>query len=457
MIRLLLCHSHQDAAAAQALAGRLELCAEARVSLAFTGPDAPDLPHLWDAEDADAVLLLLAPECVPAQLTRAAWQPVLDQLESRARPDIGAVVLRACPYPRLLGRAAFFHAGMDEPCLRALAAWLLGLHPDPGWPEWSVLHPARPSAAGGAQDLASLWSQLADSPGRSALSGASTLLLAQSFALEAAAQFRATLFLDALRRPAECVAGELAAALGVRVEGSLDDAWARIAAVLAAHRLLVILDGWEGELPWTLEAAGRSSILTLAPRSLPAAAQAPRSPLWSAALACRASGFPLALAGRIAGLAPDQALGEAARLGEQGLLAEMDPVTSRYRLLTGGEAADEIRLRHAQTLSDIFLDRERGASLAALCAAELAGALDFAASNDWHLAVRLASRAHLFFERQGRRLEAVHVLRCIIQAAVVRGDEPSAGDFRKKLSWLVDDAGAVHNLWQEGDQGSLFG
>lgn len=457
MIRVLLCHASQDSATAGALARRLESCAEARLSLAATEAAAPDLLHLWDVEDADAVLLLLAPECVPAHSSRASWQPVLDQLQARNRPDVGAVVLRPCAYPPLLQRAAFFREDLTDTHLRDLAAWLLNLHPDPGWPEWSILHPARP-APGAVQpsDTAPLWSALADQPGRFALDGAAAPTLAQAFAREAAGQFRATLRLDAAGRPPDCLAGELAAALGVRVEGSLEDAWSQVASVLDAHRLLLILDGWEGDLPWQAGPAGRSSVLTLSPPVLPACETAPPLPLWSAALACRAAGFPLALAESASALARGEALRQARFLCDQGLLAETDPVNLLYRRLASGAAAPQTRLAHAQALNSIFLDRRQRSSLAALCAAELPAALDFAAAEDWDLAVRLASRAHLFFEQQERRLEAVHILRRIIQAAAARGDKDAAGAFRKKLAWLVDDSGAVHVRWSEGEQGSLF-
>lgn len=457
MIRVLICHSSQDSAAALALAQALELRAEAQVSLACTGADAPDLLHLWDAEDADAVVLLLASECVPPQSSRAVWQPILDQVESRARPEIGAVLLRACPYPKLLERTTFCRNGLDRQCERTLAAWLLSLHPDPGWPEWSVLHPVRPADASSPEDLPRLWAALADTAGRHELSGAAAPRLAQLFACDAAAQFRAVLFLDTHERPAGCLAGELASALGVRAEGSVEDAWARIATVLDAHRLLLILDGWEGELPWLANPARRTSILTLAPRILPPAPVPVASPLWPAALACRPSGFPLALAARIAAIPEDQARQEARLLSEQGLLAEMDPFNARYRRLAAGSASADLRHAHAQALDAIFLDRGRGATLAALCVAELESAFPFVIGHDWRLAVSLAHRTNRFFEHNGRRLEAVHFLRLIIQACEKRGDEQNAADFRKKLAWLVDDAGAMRTPWELGEQGSLFG
>jgi hypothetical protein len=456
MLRVLICHARQDSAAALALAQALELRAEARVSLAATGADAPDVLHLWDAEDADAVVLLLAPECVPSQSSRTAWQPVLDHVESRARPGIGAVLLRACPYPKLLERTPFCRHGLDRQCERTLEAWLLGLHPDPGWPDWAVLHPTRPAAPGRQADVERLWAELADNSGWRALSGPAAPPLAQLFAADAAAQFRAALFLDAHERPAPCLAGELASALGVRAEESVEDAWARIATVLDAHRLLLILDGWEGALPWPPNPARRTSILTLAPRILPPAPAPDPSPLWPAASACRPNGFPLALAARIAGLPEDQARQEASLLCEQGLLAGMDPFNSRYRRLAAGSVSAGLRRAHAQALDAIFLDRDRGATLAALCVAELESAFPFAAGHDWSLAVSLANRANRFFEHHGRRLEAVHFLRLIVQACQQRGDRRNEADFRQKLAWLVDDAGELRKSWEPGQQGSLF-
>lgn len=455
MLSVLLCHARQDSAAAQALAVRLELCAEARVSLAATQVDAPDLLHLWDVEDADAVLLLLAPECVPPHSSRAAWQPVLDQLQSRARPDVGAVVLRQCAYPPLLERDAFFRSGLEPRHLRDLAAWLLNLHPAPVWPEWAVFQPARPAANPDPDSLAALW-RIADEPGFAALEGASAPATALRFARESAAQFRATLWLDCLGRAPQCVAGELAAALAVASDGPLEEVWSRISAVLFAHRVLLVLDGWQGALPWDLNARGRSSLLMLAPAVLPEAA-ASSDPLWLAALACRPSGFPLALAARAAGLSLDEALREARLLCEQGLLAELDPFAFRYRRLASGAAPGDARLRHALALSEILLHRHRDPSLAARCAAELDAALPFAIDRDWPLAVNLVNRAVLLFEEQQRRLEAVHFLRAALQAAAVRGDEDNVARFRHKLSWLVDDSGLVHNRWQQGEQGSLFG
>jgi hypothetical protein len=89
--------------------------------------------------------------------------------------------------------------------------------------------------------------------------------------------------------------------------------------------------------------------------------------------------------------------------------------------------------------------------------AELESAFPFVTGHDWSLAVSLANRTNRFFEHNQRRLEAVHFLRLIIQACEARVDEQSAADFRKKLAWLVDDAGAMRTPWGLGEQCSLFG
>jgi hypothetical protein len=79
-----------------------------------------------------AILLLLSPDSVPARVSREDWESALNHFKGNADPPLGAVLVRACPYPKLLERKNFFR-WTDDPIetLRAIERWVLSFHPLP--------------------------------------------------------------------------------------------------------------------------------------------------------------------------------------------------------------------------------------------------------------------------------------------------------------------------------------
>lgn len=79
-----------------------------------------------------AILLLLSPDSVPARVSREDWESALNHFKGNADPPLGAVLVRACPYPKLLEGKNFFR-WTDDPIetLRAIERWVLSFHPLP--------------------------------------------------------------------------------------------------------------------------------------------------------------------------------------------------------------------------------------------------------------------------------------------------------------------------------------
>ncbi|GEM_PF-1968329 len=436
LLDVLVCHAPADLRAASDLAQRLERNGEARVRLLST--DDTTIAEAWtEGDTAKAVILLMTPGAVPPKPTRETWKSLLEHVEGRGDPQIAVVVLRDCAFPKLLERAACFRRGLDTADLRALDEWHIGLH--------ESVHtfraaPAIPPA-GHEREL----EHVIDGSGTHELGGADPSRLAQAFARQFAGHYLDVLWIECGLRDLSCLAGEVAARLGIQPDGSLDDAWRQIAAVLHEHRILVVFDDLREQIPTLASAAGRGTVLITRPAAVLTTGPSDGF-VWQELSACREQGFSLAFAARLAGVS------------ESEVAAQCEPLDAglrRYRrTATSGTVTSAIRARHAELLSEIFL--HRGDSLSDECVPELDAALDWAISEDWPLAVQLAKRANLFFQDRGRRFEAVHYLRRVAAEAEHRGDAEVVHLCRKDLSWLTDDMGAVHHHWIPGQQGTLF-
>lgn len=213
MLDIFLCHSQADREAAADIAGYLERAAEGRVwRKECDAGGGETVADKWDAGlSSAAILLLLSPDAVPRNRTRAAWQSVLEHLEGGASPPLGSVLLKDCDYARLLERRRFFRWGDGRTAvLRAVASWLLTLD-RPG--QTKLFEPARlPWFQGRAAELELLWDRLVDDSGTVILEGepgSGKSCLAQEFARAAAGHFRDIVWVDCGCRSPAFMAGDL--------------------------------------------------------------------------------------------------------------------------------------------------------------------------------------------------------------------------------------------------------
>jgi len=151
----------------------------------------------------------------------------------------------ACSAPRVL-RPMFELAGRTLQGMRDLKRWVR----DPG----AI---AQPAVAG---DLEVLGIAVADRPGTETVESAAT---AGAFAAAFSQDFDGVLHLHCGRRSLAAMAGDLAAQLGLRLEGEFEANLARLGEFCAARRLLIVLENAAQPVP-ELVFGGRCSTLVSA-------------------------------------------------------------------------------------------------------------------------------------------------------------------------------------------------
>src|SRR3954452_2882551 len=245
MLDVFLCHSKASRSVAETIAGRLELCAEAKVWREETNSSST-LIDVWEGGlSSAAIVLVLDPDAVPRHATRDAWEPILNHVSRHTDPPIGCVRLGSAACPRLLERTNF-HEWQNEPLpvLRALDEWIISLHTPP---VANTFEPARlPWFESRNTELNQLWHDLVDSGGATltvvSAEACGKTALAQEFARRASSHFRDIVWIGCGERSAASILGELADQLGTQEPE-------KIPQLLAEHRLLVILDDLRGALP----------------------------------------------------------------------------------------------------------------------------------------------------------------------------------------------------------------
>jgi hypothetical protein len=469
MLDVLLCHSADDRETAAAVAARLERGAETKVWLKECGP----VTEVWDAGlSSAAILLLLSPETVPARSDRSTWESVL---EHNGEPPVGCVLVRPCRYPLLLERKHFFRWS-DAPLavLREIERWILSLHPQPAQPSFL---PARlPWFEGRDREMEWLWALLADRSGTAVLlneaQGSGKSSLAQEFARVASDHFRDIIWVECGKRSSVSIAGEIAAAAGLRVEGGPEQLYARVAEVLAEHRLLVVLDDLLGDPPAATVEGGRASVLiTARSAEIPfpeyaeilridavaskGPAGLPEDPdevkLLDAVAACRPQGFPLGLAARIAGLGDSEARAASERLARQRWIDPVETASLRFRC-GRRQPAGEAQGRRLTALLDVFSKWRTQPELCRYCVAESEAAFECALASEWDRAVELADRLFAFLTDQGRWMEAAQLFEQLRAAARERQDWRVVENCARELGWLLDHEGATRRPPVPGEQ-----
>jgi pentatricopeptide repeat protein len=241
-------HAPTDAPFARELSAFLESGCEA-VSFIADAAIKPGEDMIDAAEtglSADVLVIILSSASNPARWLRERWEPILFGRALETNTRVAIFLSEECAFPPLFRRLLKFFdatAGRLE-AMRRLKRWLWGIQSgiDPDM----VLSP----------DLETLYCVLADRPGRFTASGA----IAERFALEAAQDFEAVLWIPSHGRTLSQIAGELGSRLGMTLDGPIEDNCRRICEVLSGKRCLVILDAPHVAVDPLLP-AGRTSIL----------------------------------------------------------------------------------------------------------------------------------------------------------------------------------------------------
>jgi hypothetical protein len=233
------CYAHADRETARELAEFLERGADVRVFLEEgeirDGEDI--LSKARDARTADMALVLFSRESMPGRWRREQWQPAL--VDEPAAEGVRIAFLRCddCIPPKVL-------APMFGPRqFREVKRWVRGHAPEA----------SRPSG-----DLEVLGIAVADRPG---MEMADSAELAAEFAREFRNDFDAVLTVQCGTRSVAALAGDLAAQLGLRLDGPLPENLERLREFCSERRFLVVLEEVFELIPHELVFGGRCSTL----------------------------------------------------------------------------------------------------------------------------------------------------------------------------------------------------
>jgi len=243
-----LAHAQADHDAARQLAEFLEFGCNLTcyVEDGLIGGEQDLISAAEEGLSADVLVLLLSPASSPARWVRERWEPVLFDRARRDGVEVVAVLLQECSFPPLLRRRNFIDGTANWPTARRLLKrWFWQREREPG----------TLPGAGFSSGLENLYSTLADRGGTALASGAD----ASQFALEAALDFEAVLWVPCQGRTLAQAAGELGHQLGLRLDGQAKENCIRIRDQLAARRCLVVLDAPAPGISAELTAGGRTS------------------------------------------------------------------------------------------------------------------------------------------------------------------------------------------------------
>jgi len=241
------CHAAADREAAAAIASFLERGADVRVF-----PEEGEMEaggaleqKAREARTADIVLVLFSRRSLPAPWQRAVWEDALIREPKEEGVRMAFVRMDDCGPPRVLQPMFDLATGG----MRAVKRWVRGR-------QASFVPPVAAAGVVETADLEMLGMALADRAGCETVASVST---AYGFADVFREDF------DEIFRVAACgkrtlaaMAGDLAAQLGLRLEGDLEGNLERLREFCAARRFLILL---EGGAPPELVFGGRCSTL----------------------------------------------------------------------------------------------------------------------------------------------------------------------------------------------------
>ncbi len=424
------------------------------------GPDGTLLSKVEEWTTGKCVLALLSPRSAPERWDRPEWQRILVDEPRESGTRIGFVLAGGCKFPELLRRETFFDlTGNRLHGFRAIKRWLLGLETA----REPLSGPGRPSGfSGGEEVLESMRRRLADAPGIGVLAHPDAVgktVLALEFAHRVEGEFEAVVWLECEGREAAGLTGDCTAQLGLPADGEPECNLARVQAVLAGRRCLVVLDGVTSEDALALLPGGLSSGLVTTRREDLACRAGeqfefggidPRSPdageclpeelaLLAAMRACSPGGCSVKLAAGIVGLAEDAAAKLAAGLAVRGALLPLDRIRGRFQIGSGWrERVAAVAPRaHAVGVRQRFdlLD-----PLAEFDLAEVARGLGWAAAVDdaWPLAGELWRRGVAAAARARRPAEVIELAAAMADAADSRGDAVMRREAVREQVWVLE-------------------
>ena len=243
---LFLCYAAADREIAGEIASFLDAGAGVRVLFA-EGEIRPGEDLVQKAREgrmADIVLVLFSPNSLPSPWPRYKWEAALQTEPIEEEVRIAFLKCGDCAPPRVLG-PQFDVTGLTLPALRRLKRWVR----QRGHAEPAIYRP----------DLAA-WVEavgvaVADRPGTVTIDGPA---LALEFARVFRDDFDEVIRLECGGRSLVALTGDLAAQLGLRLEGDLESNLARLRSHCEARRYLVWLEGASADEADRL-AAGRGS------------------------------------------------------------------------------------------------------------------------------------------------------------------------------------------------------
>lgn len=257
------CYAPEDRETAAAIATLVESVGDARVFLdegeLRPGEDLADKAR--EARMADVALALFSRASLPPHWGRAQWEDALVKEPAAEGVRIGFVTCDDCAPPRVLVPR---FDGRTAEGRRELKRWIRNREYVPR---------ATATSAGQSPDLGILGIALADRPGAETVAEAT---LAFEFARAFGDDFDEVLRLECGGRTRTALAGELAARVGLRLEGDEEDALERLRKFCAERRFLLLLDGARTPAARELAMGGRCSTL-YCPEAGPAEATEPDS------------------------------------------------------------------------------------------------------------------------------------------------------------------------------------
>jgi hypothetical protein len=236
------CYAEADREAAAAVARFLERGADVRVFLdeGAIAPGQDLVAKAREARTADIVIVLFSRQSMPSPWPRPAWEDALVNEPAAEGVRMAFARLDDCLPPAVL-KPRFELAGLSPKGMRALKRWVRNVESTP--------------AGEHVADLGVLGSALADRAGVETVASSG---LAREFARVFRWDFDGVLHLEGCaHRTLTALAGDLAAQLGLRLEGDLENNLARLREFCSARRFLVVMAGLVPPLIF----AGRSSTL----------------------------------------------------------------------------------------------------------------------------------------------------------------------------------------------------
>lgn len=236
---LFLCFAPADRDLAERIAAFVERGATVRILL-----DAGEMLPTEDlaekarqAQGSDMALLLFSRTSLPSRWPRAQWEDALVNEPAAEGLRIAFVKCDDCIPPRVLTPL------FESNALRAVKRWVRGHLPPPS--------PGAPRDPG----LEALGIAIADRPGTEQIDDSA---VAEQFIHAYRHDFDAVLRVDCGERSLAAITGDLAAQLGLRLEGPADSNLAYLQDFCATHRFLIVLGG-PGTPPFHF--TGRTSTL----------------------------------------------------------------------------------------------------------------------------------------------------------------------------------------------------